>query len=309
MTTQPRSQPASSSTPSSTPDDKLNRRIRNNARGHRIEMTMIYIFLAGFALFILIPFIWPFLSAFTTKPAEVSSLYLYWPKAFTLEHFNEAINGRGEALTLMRNSLIYTVSSVALAVVLCGLGGYALSRGRFRFKRAIMFAILLIQVIPGTATILPFYLIMRQLHLVDTGIGLVLGLTVGQLPFMLWVLKGFMDTVPAELEEAAWIDGATPFQALSQIVFPLTLPGLGAAMVLSFNGTWGAFFLPLIMLSDSEKFPMAMGLFRAIIAYTNLDYGMMNAMSLLYLVPSFAIFFFARRYLIHGTMAGAMAGQ
>jgi len=296
-------------TRSNTGNTQWDQRIRRNARSHRIEMLVIYVFLIAFALFILIPFIWPFLSAFTNKPETVSSLYLYWPKTLTLEHFNEAINGRGDALTLLRNSLIYTISSVALAVVLCSLGGYALSRGRFRYKRAIMFAILLIQVIPGTATILPLYLIMRQLHLVDTIAGLVIGLTVGQLPFMLWVLKGFMDTVPPELEEAAWIDGATPFQALSQVVFPLTLPGLGAAMVLSFNGTWGAFFLPLIMLSDADKFPMPLGLFRAIIAYTNLDFGMMNAMSILYLLPSFAIFFFARRYLIRGTMAGAMAGQ
>ena len=295
--------------PSPLPSAQTDLRVQRSLRAQRIELAFIYIFLAIFALFILIPFIWPFLSAFTNKPAEVSSLYLYWPKAFTLEHFDEAINGRGGALVLLSNSLIYTVGSVVLAVVLCTLGGYALSRGRFRFKRLIMFAILLIQVIPGTATILPFYLIMRQLRLVDTYTGMILGLTVGQLPFMLWVLKGFMDTVPAELEEAAWIDGATPFRALTQIVFPLTLPGIGAATVLAFNNAWGAFFLPLIMLSDSDKFPLSMGLFRAIIAYTNLDYGMMNAMSIIYLLPSFAIFFFARRYLIRGTMAGAMAGQ
>jgi ABC-type glycerol-3-phosphate transport system permease component len=257
----------------------------------------------------LVPFVWPFLSAFTTKPENVSSLYLYWPQSFTLEHFANAIVGRGQALTLLRNSLFVSGSSVALSLLVCTMGGYALSRGTFRFKRALMFAVLLIQIIPGTATVLPFYLIVRNLGLVNTLAGVVVGVSVGTIPFMLWVMKGFFDTVPTELEEAAWIDGATRGQTLRLVVFPLALPGVGAAAILAFNSAWAAFFLPLILLSDSEKFVMPLGLFRALIAYTNLDYGMLNAMSLLYMLPSLLIFVFARQYLIKGTMAGAMAGQ
>jgi ABC-type glycerol-3-phosphate transport system permease component len=157
--------------------------------------------------------------------------------------------------------------------------------------------------------VLPFYLIVRNLGLVNTLAGVVVGVSVGTIPFMLWVMKGFFDTVPTELEEAAWIDGATRGQTLRLVVFPLALPGVGAAAILAFNSAWAAFFLPLILLSDSEKFVMPLGLFRALIAYTNLDYGMLNAMSLLYMLPSLLIFVFARQYLIKGTMAGAMAGQ
>jgi multiple sugar transport system permease protein len=189
------------------------------------------------------------------------------------------------------------------------MGGYALSRGTFRFKRELMFSILLIQIIPGTATVLPLYLIMRELGLINSLLGVVLGMTTGTIPFMLWVLKGFIDSVPMELEEAAWLDGATRLQTLTRIVFPLALPGVGAAAILAFNGAWASFFLPLILLSDADKFLMPLGLFRALIAYTNLDYGMLNAMGLLYMLPSFLIFLFARQYLIRGTMAGAMAGQ
>lgn len=269
----------------------------------------IYLFLIVFSIFILIPFIWPFLSAFTNKPENVSSLYLYWPTEFTWDHFWNAIYGRGQALTLLRNSIVTVGGAVLLSLLICALGGYALSRARFRFKRALMFAILLVQIIPGTATVLPFYLIMRELHLLNNLFGVVLGLTAGAIPFMLWVMKGFIDTVPIELEEAAFLDGATQFQVLGLIVFPLALPGIGAAAILTFNGAWATFFLPLILLSDAEKFLMPLGLFRALIAYTNLDYGMLNAMALLYMLPSFLIFIFARQYLIKGTMAGAMAGQ
>jgi len=273
------------------------------------EVIPVYLFLIVFSVFILIPFIWPFLSAFTEKPENVSSLYLYWPKAFTLEHFQNAITGRGQALALLANSIKTVGSAVLLSLIICTMGGYALSRGTFRFKRALMFSILLIQIIPGTATVLPFYLIMRELHLINSLTGVALGMTTGAIPFMLWVMKGFIDTVPLELEEAAFLDGASRFQALAQVVFPLALPGVGAAAILSFNGAWSSFFMPLIMLSDADKFLMPLGLFRALIAYTNLDYGMLNAMGLLYMVPSFLIFIFARQYLIKGTMAGAMAGQ
>ena len=279
------------------------------SRHERWTIAGIYLFLLIFSIFILIPFIWPFLSAFTHKPENVSSLYLYWPVAFTWDHFWNAIVGRGQALTLLRNSITAVGSAVILALVICSMGGYALSRARFRFKRALMFGILLVQIIPGTATVLPFYLIMRELHLLNSLFGVVLGMTAGAIPFMLWVMKGFIDTVPIELEEAAFLDGATQFQALSRVVFPLALPGVGAASILAFNGAWGAFFLPLILLSDADKFVMPLGLFRALIAYTNLDYGMLNAMGLIYMIPSFLIFLFARQYLIRGTMAGAMAGQ
>jgi multiple sugar transport system permease protein len=274
-----------------------------------VELSAIYLFSAMFMIFILLPFIWPFLTAFTNKPANVSTLYLYWPKEFTWQHFYDSIFGRGQALVLLRNSVVVAIASVALSLVVCAMGGYALSRGRFRGKRSLMFAILLIQIIPGTATVLPFYLIMRQFGLVNSLTGVILGATAGQLPFMLWVMKGFMDTVPIELEEAAWLDGASQLQTLGQIVFPLSLPGVGAASILSFNGVWGMFFLPLILLSDGSKFTMPLGLFRSIVAYTNMDYGMLNAMSLLYMIPGFLIFLFARQYLIRGTMAGAMAGQ
>jgi len=294
-----------SPTPRIAPSD-LERRLRWR---QRLDGSLVYLFLFVFTVFILVPFIWPFLSAFTHKPENVSSLYLYWPQSFTLDHFWNAIFGRGQALTLMRNSIMTVGSAVLLALIICTLGGYALSRGTFRYKRALMFSILLIQIVPGTATVLPFYLIMRELGLINSLFGVVLGMTAGSLPFMLWVMKGFIDTVPLELEEAAFLDGASRLQALTHVVFPLALPGIGAAAILSFNGAWGAFFLPLILLSDADKFLMPLGLFRALIAYTNLDYGMLNAMGLLYMIPSFLIFVFARQYLIRGTMAGAMAGQ
>lgn len=207
----------------------------------------------------------------------------------------------------MLNSLVTVGGAVLLSIVVCTLAVYALSRARFKGRRELMYGILVLQVIPITATVLPLYLVIRDFRLINTLQGVSVGLATVQIPFILWVLKGFFDAVPLELEEAPWLDGASRLTALFRVVLPVALPGVGAAAVLAFNNAWGQFFLPLIMLSDPNKHLMPQAFFRSILNYTNVDYGMMNAMSFIYIVPSL-LFFFARRYLIKGVMAGALAG-
>jgi multiple sugar transport system permease protein len=264
-----------------------------------------YIFIILLAVFTLIPFLWPIIVSFSPPP---TNLTLQTPAYLTLKNFREAIWGRGGALLLLQNSLIYSLGSVLLTVLVSSLGGYTLSRLNFRFKRSFMYLVLVLQVIPITATILPYYLVILKMGMVNSYPGVILGLAAGQIPFMLWMMKGFFDAVPNELEEAAWLDGASRLEGLFRVVFPLALPGLGSGAILAFNNLWGAFFLPMIVLSSPEKFPISLGLYRAIVAYTAIDYGLMAAMAMLYMAPSFIIFLFARRYLIKGAMAGALAG-
>jgi multiple sugar transport system permease protein len=276
----------------------------------RAERFGIYVFIVGLALFNLIPFAWLFVSAFGVRPEGFSSLYLYLPDGLTLENFTKAFDPKkGDVLRAMLNSVGTVGGAVLLAIAVCTLAGYALSRARFRGRRELMYGILILQIIPITATVLPLYLVMRDLKLINTLQGVSLGIGTSQIPFILWVLKGFFDAVPMELEEAAWLDGANRLTALRRVVLPMALPGVGAAAVLAFNNSWGQFFLPLIMISDPNKFLMPQALFKSILNYTNVDYGMMNAMSFVYILPSLAFFFFARRYLIRGVMAGALAGN
>jgi ABC-type glycerol-3-phosphate transport system permease component len=290
--------------------DKRSARFEDYPFVQRAERVGIYIFIVGLAIFNLVPFIWLFTSAFGVKPDGYSSLYLYLPQALTLDHFADAINPkRGDALHAMINSVATVGGAVLLAIVVCTLAGYALSRARFRGRRELMYGVLILQIIPITATVLPLYLVMRDLKLLNTLQGVSIGIGTAQIPFILWVLKGFFDAVPMELEEAAWLDGASRLSALFRVVLPMALPGVGAAAVLAFNNSWGQFFLPLIMISDPAKFLMPQAMFKSILNYTNVDYPMMNAMSFVYIVPSLIFFFFARRYLIKGVMAGALAGN
>ncbi|MBI1279411.1 MAG: ABC transporter permease subunit [Anaerolineaceae bacterium] len=275
----------------------------------RIELIGIYAFILIIVIFDLIPFAWLITSAFGVKPENTSGLFFYIPTEWTLENFGKAIDPRrGDVVRAMLNSLVTVGAAVIAAIVICALAGYTLSRLRFRARSAIMYGVLLLQVIPATATILPLYLVMRDLKLLNTLQGVAIGLTTFQVPFVLWMMKGFFDAVPMELEESAWLDGASRLQALFRIVLPMALPGVGAATVLAFNGAWGHFFLPLIMLSDPEKMLLPQALFRSLLNYTVIDYGMMNAISLIYALPSLLFFFFARKYLIRGAMAGALAG-
>lgn len=276
----------------------------------RAQLTGIYLFMLVIVIFDLLPFAWLVISAIGKKPENTSGLYLYMPVELTLDHFAKAFDPKAaNVIRAAINSLATVGGAIILAVAVCTLGGYALSRARFQGRQALLYAVLLLQVIPPTATILPLYLVMRDLHLLNTLQGVAVGLATFQIPFVLWVIKGFFDSVPVELEESAWLDGASRLTALFRIVLPMALPGVGAATVLAFNSAWGHFFLPLVMISDPDKFLMPQALFQSILSYTAVDYGMMNAVAIIYAAPSLLFFFFARKYLIRGVMAGALAGQ
>ena len=262
-----------------------------------------YLMLALLSLFCLLPFAWLFEGAFDPR----ASLYLQAPSRLTLDNFARAFSQSG-ALTLLVNSLIMALGAVVIVVICASLAGYTLSRLQFRFKRALMYGILLAQLIPVTATIVPIYSIFITLHLVDTYQGMILILATYQLPLALWILKSFFDAVPAEIEEAAWTDGAGRFRAIYAIIVPLALPGVSAAALFTFINAWGEFTLPLILLSSQDKLPLSLGIYRAYQAYYLVDYGQLTAMSLLYMAPSLLFFIITRRYLTRVTAVGATAG-
>jgi ABC-type glycerol-3-phosphate transport system permease component len=266
------------------------------------QRTLGYVLIVLLALFCLIPFAWVILSSVDASAGPDVQL-----PAWSFENFFRFFSGEGTPLLLV-NSLVIGVSATAINLALGLAGGYALARFRFRGRRVFMFGILLIRVIPAPATIVALYLIMVNIGLSNTLVGLIIVEAVLQLPVTLWLLAGTIAAVPIELEEAAWVDGNTRMQAIWRIVLPLVGPGLGAAAMLTFMNVWGDFLTPLVLLQSSDLYPLSIGLFRAFSEHNQVDWGLLAASAVVYLAPPAVLYVFVRKHLLKSSLGGAVKG-
>jgi ABC-type glycerol-3-phosphate transport system permease component len=264
--------------------------------------TGTYLALLALVVFSLAPFSWVILAGFDPR----ASIFVAIPKTWTLSNFVNVF-AEGGGLSLIVNSLIYAGGATGVLVVVTTLGGYALSRYDFPGRRSLLLGMLLLRVIPPTATIVPLYVIATNLGLLNTYHGVILILAAADAPLVLWIMKGFFDTVPIEIEEAAWVDGASRLRSAFQIVLPLAGPGVAAGALIGFIGAWNQFLIPLVLISDQDKIPVSIGLFRAWISYTRVDWGFLAALSILYVVPALVFYVFARRAL-QSSLAGGLSG-
>jgi multiple sugar transport system permease protein len=267
-----------------------------------VQRVLHYVLLSMLALFCLVPFAWVALSAVDAHAGPTVGA-----PTFSLDNFARFFSN-ADTPRLLLNSLIISVSATALNLA-CGLlGAYALSRFRFRGRTFFMFSILLIRVIPAPATIVALYLLMVRMNLDDSYLGLILVEAAAALPVTLWLLKGTIDAIPFELEEAAWMDGSSRLGAIRRIIFPLVGPGLGAAAMLTFMAVWGDFLTPLVLLQSPDLYPLSIGLFRAFSAFNQVDWGVLAASAVMYMVPPAILYGLLRRHLLKSSLGGAIKG-
>jgi multiple sugar transport system permease protein len=264
---------------------------------------LTYVILAVLAAFCVIPFVWLILAS--VDPGARPWLQL--PASIDLGNFFRFVSDP-HFNRFLPNSLILAGGATLVCTASAVLGGYALSRFRFRGRRALMFGILLTRVIPTAATIAPLYAIALMLGLVNTHVGLILIMAAQQLPLALWMLKGFFDTVPAELEEAAWIDGAGRLGSALRIVLPLAGPGVAASALFTFIEVWGDFLTPFILLRDPDLYPISLGLFRAYVSHSVTDWGILTSVAVTYMIPGIIFYLIVRRFLLKATVVGALHG-
>ncbi|XKK61345.1 carbohydrate ABC transporter permease [Streptomyces sp. ARC32] len=265
-----------------------------------MQRAVQYALMVLLALFCVVPFAWVVLTAVDADGGSTVTL-----PSFTLDNFTRFFTD-GDTPRLFLNSVVVSFAATALNLACGVLGAYGLSRYRFRGRRTFMFSILLIRVIPPPATIVALYLLMVKMHLDDSYLGLILVEAASALPITLWLLKGTIDAVPFELEEAAWLDGSTRFGAVRRIVLPLVGPGLGAAAMLTFMAVWGDFLTPLVLLQSPDLYPLSIGLFRAFTAFNQVDWGVLAASSVVYTVPPAVLYVFLRRHLMRSNLSGAV---
>ena len=264
------------------------------------------------ALLVLFPIFWMVSTAF--KPAtEIYSLTPHpLPAHPTLGNFNQVINGQAAGMglsfwTFFRNSILVTVIAVVLASSLSLLAAVAVARFKFRLRTSFLIMLLVVQMVPGNALVIPLFLDFRSLNLLDSLPGLILLYAGLALPVSIWLLRNFVATVPKELEEAAALDGASSARIFWRILFPLVWPGLVAVSTLAFITAWNEFVFALTFLTSQGHYtlPIYVGYF---FSRGGASWGPIMAASTLYTIPPVVFFLIVQRRMVGGLVAGSVKG-
>jgi multiple sugar transport system permease protein len=270
-------------------------------RAHRPPRLAVIGPLVLYLVFTLLPFYW--MIVFALRPAHSTAL-VPWP--LTMDHFRTVWNGIGFGV-FFRNSVIVAIAVQVFVNVFALAGGYALARYRFRGRRLFMLGLLCTQFIPGAMLLIPLFVIFRHLGLINNLASLVIADTAFQIPLALILMSGFVASVPAELEEAAMVDGCSRLRAFLAVVLPLLRPGLVAVGSFAFIGSWNNFLFALMFMSQQDRFTIPVGLSYAIGEYST-DFGALAAGGIVAAVPVMLVFALIQRYLVQGLSAGAIKG-
>ena len=260
--------------------------------------------LALIAVFFIAPLLWLILSAFEPAASVGSSA----PLVLSFSNFAKVLNWTTTYKPLI-NSAILSGSTAIITVIASLFAAYPLSRDQMRFRKPFLYTIVFSTGLPITAILVPVYSMFAHFNLVDNMVAVILFMTATSLPFGIWLMKGFMDGVPLELEQAAWVDGATWLGSLRRIVAPLMLPGIMVITIFTFVSQWGNFFVPFILLETQSKFPASVSIYTFFSQYGLVDYGQLAAFSILYTLPAVGLWVVAGRFLKGTfTFAGAVKG-
>lgn len=257
------------------------------------------------AVFVLLPFFW-MISVSLKPPSEPFAIPArLWPQDPTLSNYVAAF--RPEFRTYFLNSMIVSGASVAITVTLALLAAYSFARGTLLVLTGLMSLVVLAQMFPHSAIIIPIYKLMRAADLLNTHAALIIAYVSVTLPVAIWMLHGFLVKLPVSLEEAATMDGAGPLRVFFQIVVPLARPGIIATAVYVLIVTWQEFLFALSFTSTQEMRTLPVGL-NDFIGQYGIRYGELMASSVMVSMPVIAVFFFLQRYFVAGLTAGAVKG-
>ena len=279
------------------------RSAQNTPRYRLPELTVTYFFYGLLALVVLFPLAWVLLGSFK-NPGEIFAFpTTFWPRDFTFTNYADVIN-RTALPTYLWNTVTVTAFTLVFTLSLGTVAAYGFSRWEFPFKNTILVTLLILQLIPSTVNIVPYYMMLNALDLLNTHTGLIIIYTAGNVPFVIWIMKGYFDTLPRSLDEAAVIDGCSMFRVFWSIILPLSLPGLSAAGFLTFLSAWSEFLLPLVLANSREVAVMSVGLY-SFFGTDNTAYHYAFAASVMSTAPVLIAYLFAQEYLVSGLASGA----
>lgn len=265
----------------------------------------LYALLAAIFASTVYPLLW--VAGTALNPGDTLLISSMFPDHPTLRHFGRLLRETDFALWY-RNTMFISVSNMLLSTLLVTVTAYAFSRLRFRGRQAGLMTLLVLQMFPGFLSIMAIFVLLLQTGLLNTHHGLILIYAGGSVSFGVWVMKGYFDTIPRSLEEAAIIDGAGRRDIFLRILLPLSVPALTFVMLTAFIGPVMDFILPQIVLRSSDKMTLAQGLYGMVSDKLNSSFSLFAAGSVLTALPITALYMFFQKYLIHGLAAGADKG-
>jgi multiple sugar transport system permease protein len=251
------------------------------------------------------PFVWMVLSSLRPERDLTRTPIAIWPSTLTLAHHIELLRDTS-FLGNMGDSLVVAFGAVALGLALALPAAYAFSRFRFRFRQTLRVQFLVINMFPVVMLVLPLFILLRRLGLLDTYIALIAGHATFTLPFATWLLTSYMDGIPIELDQAAMIDGATRAQALLRVVLPLAAPGVVAVAIYLFITSWNEYLFAL-MFSGQRVRTVTVAL-QMFIGENQIHWGLLMAGGTIAAVPAVVLFLLAQRRLVGGLTGGAVKG-
>ena len=272
----------------------------------RLSTTVSYGVLILLAVLVLFPFYWMTITSFKSEDQMRSLVSMFWPKPFAIENYEQLL-AKTEFTSWYKNSVFVAISSTLLATGVGTIGAYALARLRFLGRGFMASATLITYLVPPSILFIPLYAQMRNLGLANSLSGLIAAYPSFTVPFVTWLLMGYFESIPEELEEAAMIDGATRFGAFYRIVLPLSAPGVLAAGLYAFTQAWNEFLYALVFITDGRLRTLPVGL-ASFITGDVYGWGYLMAGAVLTTLPVIAVYIYLQKYMVEGLTAGSVKG-
>lgn len=274
-------------------------------RRRRITTVLTYVAAVLVGLFAVFPLFWMVLTSVKPNAEIITPEPVWWPSSFEFDRYPRVLNAG--FTTYLRNSLLVAAGTTVLGLVVATLAGYALARFRMAARKYLVLLILATQLFPLVVLLIPLFIVMRNLGLLGSLWGLVIAYLAFITPLTIWILRGFFMSIPAELEEAAQIDGCTRFGAMWRVILPLAGPGIAASAIFAWIAAWNEFLMALTFIRSDELRTLPVGLAQ-FAGLEQTDHGAIMAASTMFTIPVVIFFLFVHKRLTTGMVAGSVKG-
>lgn len=266
--------------------------------------TVSYVYLTILAIIAMFPMVWILLTSVKGKGEMMGDPTAFFPKSFTLDNYRTVIQQLGFGGNVV-NSVIVAVSTTVIAILVSALGAYGVVRFFPKFGKLMTRVLITTYMFPPILLAVPYSIIMGKVGLMNSRVGLVIVYLSFSVPYAIWLLVGFFQTVPLEIEEAARVDGANKLQVFGQVVLPIVAPGLVAVAIYTFINAWNEFLYSLILMNSSDKMTVAVAL-KSLEGQEVLDWGVMMAASAMVVIPSVIFFMLIQKKIAGGLASGSI---